>query len=275
MASRTALFTRLGLCVLLTGLLPACTGKLTVDPARYGQVRIHSHNDYVRTRPFHEAYEAGVASIEADVWLIDGDLYVAHDREDVKTERTLLNLYLEPLRQLVRQHGGKAYPDGRPLQLLVDLKNDGEPALETLVRIIEENELVSCFDRSAQPGAVLLTITGDSGSPENWGRFPAYVCFDGRPDQTLSAEQRERVPLISQSKKSYSSWSGFGKMKKEEQAKIRAAAEAAHAEGALFRLWGMPDSPKAWELTVSLGIDYINTDQPARAAAWLSARQTP
>lgn len=48
---------------------------------------IHSHNDYDQARPFWGAYEANAASIEADIWLIDGAIYVAHDREDVHPER--------------------------------------------------------------------------------------------------------------------------------------------------------------------------------------------
>ena len=36
----------------------------------------HSHNDYVRANPFYLAYNCHFASIEADVFLVDGELYV-------------------------------------------------------------------------------------------------------------------------------------------------------------------------------------------------------
>ena len=45
---------------------------------------IHSHNDYAQKRPFWGAYEAGADSIEADVFLVDCDLLVAHSRKELK-----------------------------------------------------------------------------------------------------------------------------------------------------------------------------------------------
>ena len=61
--------------------------------------RAHAHNDYEHARPLAEALERGFGSVEADVWLVDGALLVAHDRKDVKPARTLAALYLEPLRE--------------------------------------------------------------------------------------------------------------------------------------------------------------------------------
>jgi len=53
---------------------------------------IHSHNDYAQKRPFWGAYEAGADSIEADVFLVDGELLVAHSRKGLKKENTLRRL---------------------------------------------------------------------------------------------------------------------------------------------------------------------------------------
>lgn len=233
---------------------------------------IHSHNDYVRSRPFFEAIEAGAVSVEADVWMIDGELYVAHDQDEIRHGKTLMSLYLDPIRSFVRHNQGTFSLDDRPLQLLVDLKNAGESSLETIVGLIEREGLVSCFDSSVNPSAVRLVITGDDVPAERWDHYPSYVFFDGRPERKLIAEQWLRVPLVSQNIRMYSKWKGMGRMSEEDQAKIRAAVDDAHRQGAEFRLWGMPDTPKGWDLTVNLGIDYINTDQPVRVAAWLSSR---
>jgi hypothetical protein len=43
----------------------------------------HSHNDYLHRRPLLDALEQGFCGVEADVFLVDGDLLVAHDRKDV------------------------------------------------------------------------------------------------------------------------------------------------------------------------------------------------
>jgi hypothetical protein len=54
-------------------------------------VRAHAHNDYEHARPLFDALDRGFCSVEADVYLIDGELLVAHDRKDVKAGRTLRN----------------------------------------------------------------------------------------------------------------------------------------------------------------------------------------
>ena len=85
--------------------------------------RAHSHNDYEQQRPFHHAFSRGFQSIEADVWLMDGQLLVSHERKDAKSERSLAAMYLDPLNE---RHGRKGRwkkgPKDRKLQLLIDIK---------------------------------------------------------------------------------------------------------------------------------------------------------
>ena len=49
----------------------------------------HSHNDYEKASPFREAWSNQFGSIEADIFLDNGELVVAHDREQVKKRFTL------------------------------------------------------------------------------------------------------------------------------------------------------------------------------------------
>ena len=87
----------------------------------------HAHNDSEHARPLFDALEHGFTSVEADVWLVDGKLLVAHDRENAQPVKTLKSLYVDPLDDVVRQNGHSVYPgwDGS-LQLLIDIKSDGE-----------------------------------------------------------------------------------------------------------------------------------------------------
>ena len=227
---------------------------------------IHSHNDYAQKRPFWGAYEAGADSIEADVFLVDGELLVAHSRKELKKENTLRRLYLEPLREVMRKNGGRAYADGKPLQLLVDLKN-GKPVLDRLVEIIEKEGYRDCFDIMKNPSAVRLTITGDHSKITDFFVYPDYVFFDVPPIRKLADEQYKRVPLISHYARAYTHWRS-GEMSEADKEKIRAAVREAHAKGCKFRLWGYPDNPEAWRLARELGLDYIHTDRPAAAAAF-------
>src|SRR3954464_15559693 len=70
----------------------------------------HAHNDYEHTRPLVDALSHGFCSVEADVFLINGQLLVGHTQLDLRPERTLEKLYLEPLRARVRANGGRIYP---------------------------------------------------------------------------------------------------------------------------------------------------------------------
>jgi hypothetical protein len=76
--------------------------------------------------PLLDALEQGFCSVEADIYLVNGALLVAHDRDKVKPDRTLLSLYLDPLRKRVRENGGKVYRNGRSSFLLIDVKSDAE-----------------------------------------------------------------------------------------------------------------------------------------------------
>src|SRR5688572_20087049 len=54
----------------------------------------HAHNDYEHTRPLLDALDLGYCSVEADIFLVNRQLLVAHNLEDTRPERTLQSLYL-------------------------------------------------------------------------------------------------------------------------------------------------------------------------------------
>src|SRR5258708_29863697 len=97
---------------------------LLAQPQPKPLLRVHAHNDYEHTRPLFDALDQGFCSVEADIHLVDGKLLVAHSRSQVKPERTLQALYLDPLRERVRRNGGHVYPGGAELTLLIDIKGD-------------------------------------------------------------------------------------------------------------------------------------------------------
>jgi hypothetical protein len=48
----------------------------------------HAHNDYEHARPLLDALDRGYGSVEADIYLVDGALIVAHARDIVREGRT-------------------------------------------------------------------------------------------------------------------------------------------------------------------------------------------
>src|SRR3954462_7444956 len=86
-------------------------------------LRVHSHNDYEHARPLADALSHGFWSVEADVWLTNGQLLVAHDFNKVSAQRTLQSLYLDPLRAFAATNA-TLFATAGPITLLVDVKSD-------------------------------------------------------------------------------------------------------------------------------------------------------
>ncbi|MBL8755991.1 MAG: hypothetical protein JNK15_22035, partial [Planctomycetes bacterium] len=86
-----------------------------VDPARH----LHGHNDYLQPVPLAKALELGLGSVEADVFLVDGELRVGHERWQLRPGRTLRSLYLEPLQRHVAANGGQVHAGPGPRFVLL------------------------------------------------------------------------------------------------------------------------------------------------------------
>ncbi len=267
--------------LLLAGLASCSQAQKVKATAEQTAVGIHSHNDYAQPTPFYGAYNAGAASIEADIFLIDGQFYVGHDEEDLRPELTLEAMYLDPLLKAFQQNGQRAYPDGKPLQLLVDLK-DGAATLSALQEMIETKGYKQLFDTTKNPTAVSLVITGDQITPEHFADYAPYVLQDGRIDKgdsdplpRYTKEQLKYVPLVSQEFQKFSQWDGTTDLSADEREQLRQLVDEAHAKGVKIRFWGIPDTERAWQLSRDLGIDFINTDHPQQVRDWLEKTSNP
>ena len=77
--------------------------------------KAHSHNDYLQAQPLEEALAEGFCSVEADVFFDQGDLYIGHA---YPTEKTLTELYLDPLATRATKASGHLQPVYRKSKLL-------------------------------------------------------------------------------------------------------------------------------------------------------------
>lgn len=242
-----------------------------VTLAAYAQqlpIIYHSHNDYNRTVPFWEAYSQHCASIEADVFLQDGEILVAHNRKDVTAERSLRKMYIEPIVKTFRENGGRMWKgsDDR-LQLVVDLKT-GE-SLPGVIALAEEYP-----DVFTTENGVKIVITGDEPAPEDFGKWPAWLWFDGDfKDGKLNytPEQLKRIAMISTDFRKFArNWNGKGRMINSELEAVTKAIETAHEAGKPIRFWDAPEGTTAYFTLHKLGVDFFNTDYPAQCALFFS-----
>ena len=229
--------------------------------------RAHAHNDYEHDRPLYDALAHGFNSVEADIFLVDDDLFVAHDRRDITSERTLRRLYLDPLRERVKHNGGRVYPNGPQFTLLIDIKSGAVATYEILNRILAEySDVFTSFGPDGRKDkAVLAVVSGNRPREFMESQKLRYAGCDGRLTDLKSNYPADLIPVISDNWKKYFKWNGTGEMSAEEHDRLREIVQKAHEKGRLVRFWSTPDNPSParealWRELLSVGVDLINTD---------------
>ena len=228
----------------------------------------HSHNDYTRNNPFDQAYGLGFGSIEVDLFLKDGELYVAHDPHEITPERTFKKLYLEPiLKAFKHSKDGYLFPEHGQLQLLIDPKTAGGPILEILTQQLKPYR--ELFDSRNNPKGVKLVISGNRPDAKDFAKYDEIFFFDGNLKEKYTEKELERIGLISESFRSLSKWNGLGRLTDVDLKRIQTKVDSVHSIGKKIRFWAAPDTKTTWYEWQKIGIDYINTDKPFELSEFL------
>ena len=239
----------------------------------------HAHNDYEHDRPLYDALDQGFTSVEADVWLVDGELLVAHDRDKVVPGRTLESLYLTPLRGRVGANGGSVYRhwDGS-LQLLVDIKSDGPQTYRAVSdTLVDYRKMLTRFAPSYDGGAVEVVISGNRPLADMVAQRTRYAGYDGRLADLAGGLPATVMPLVSDNWGNNFSWQGAGPMPVAEQTKLLSIVQRAHDNGYRVRFWNTPDQPglartTLWAVLSDSGVDHVNTDDLVGLSRFLLTR---
>jgi hypothetical protein len=236
----------------------------------------HAHNDYLHERPLLDALDHGFTSVEADVFLVDGKLLVAHTRRELAPERTLEALYLEPLRERVRSHGGSVYPGSGRFHLLVDLKSGGVPTYTALAKVLAEyaDIVSSVHDGKLDQKAVDVSISGDRPIKLISEESLRYAGIDGRMSDLDSKLPAHLMPLVSDNWALHFKWRGVGPFSDAERKKLHDAVARAHAGGRRIRFWATPDNVAMWRELHAAGVDMINTDDLAGLEQFLRGQSS-
>ena len=238
-----------------------------VVTANLSAQKIHAHNDYAQPRPFANAYEQRSDFIEADVWLQNGVLVVSHDKPQAGAP-TLDSLYLKPIVNLFTQYTDKVSPArDYTFSLVIDVKDSPAEVLPKLIASLQER--LTAFNRSANPKAVQIIISGNRPKIDTYLDYPLLLQFDGRPSEVYDDETLKRVALISDNFRSYSRWDGTGDLPDLDREKLKRVIKRAHSDNKPIRFWAIPDTPNAWKQLKKIGVDIINTDKVTEATAFL------
>jgi len=249
--------------VMLLAAVPSSLSLHGAVPLR----QAHAHNDYLHDPPLLRALTHGFTSVEADVFLVGDKLCVAHEPGKITSERTLQSLYLDPLRQRIKENGGHVYRESSRFFLLIDLKTKAEPTYQRLHEILAGyREMLTTYDsQGRKDGAVTVIVTGNRPLELMRSQTVRYAGYDGRLVDLDSDAPSDLMPLVSDTWVRHFTWKGEGTMPLEERQKLNDIIRRAHAKGRLVRFWATPDTPSParealWRELLSAGVDLLNTD---------------
>lgn len=246
------------------------------DPSVRPLSQAHAHNDYLHDRPLLDALDHGFSSVEADVFLVEGKLLVAHTRSELQPENTLQRLYLDPLRERIRGVGGSVYPGGGLFQLLIDIKSDAQPTYAALSETLAEYEdiVTSVREGRVERRAIDVVVSGNRPIETMTAQRVRYAGVDGRLDDLASDLPVHLIPLLSDRWDAHFQWQGEGPIDAAERRKLEQLVAEAHAAGRRIRFWATPETKESWQLLRAVGVDHINTDDLAGLEAFLRSSNT-
>jgi len=242
----------------------------------------HSHNDYWRKVPLFSAIEAGCTGVEADIWLMNDELYVGHKKSALTESRTLRNLYVNPLVKLLNNqnpithfHPQKDDPrngvfDTDPRQslvLLIDFKSDGEktwPHVVSQLSPLRNRGYLSYYNgMRVVNGPITVVATGNApfdlliaNSTYRDIFFDAPLNEIAEDVQQHSSSRHESISAADKynltnsyfASVSYTKAIGspvFFQITLNQRLRIRSQIEAAHRHGLKVRYWNTPSWPRS------------------------------
>jgi hypothetical protein len=252
----------LGLAALVAFLLALIGRAAEPESAPTPLTRAHAHNDYEHSRPLWDALDQGFCSVEADIYLVNGQLLVAHDRNQVRPERTLQALYLDPLAKRIQQNGGRVFKGGPPVILLIDVKSDADATYKALRDVLRQysNVLTRFAGERVETNALTAIISGNRARQIMAEESVRYAALDGRPEDLNGGAPKQLIPLISEDWKRLFQWRGVGPFPESEKQRLCDLVSRAHARERTIRFWGTPDRVEIWRAELSCGVDLLNAD---------------
>lgn len=243
--------------------------------------------------PFYSGLSYGAVSTEADVWLINGTLYVGHERQALTQERTLESLYINPiLDTLHRQNPVTEFSTGpslngvfdtssaQTLYFFIDLKTSGPETWAAVLSALEplrKEGYLSTYNGTGFTSKP-VTVIGTGNTPI-W-LVQSAVPRDAFYDAPLALLESEFSNITSNDSPIASTdfQASFGEVRTESlndtQLEIlRGQLKTAHDKGIKARYWNQPGFPvgtrnAVWRILYNEGADLINVDDLAGAAGF-------
>jgi hypothetical protein len=265
-----------GLLVMLALAGTACAPRGVEISRPPGTLPAYAHNDYKNRTPLGDALRLGYRGVEVDYFLVDGALLVAHDRGDVRRDRTLRALYLEPLRQIVAD-SGRICPGGQTFILNIEAKeNDaaGFAALHGL--LLEYREILTRVEHDREiAGPVQVILVGWHPPLSELREMPVRCVAVQSYFRDLPADHAaipaHLLRLVTVQYPQHFTWQGSGSPPPEFGRHLAALTAARDAvPGRLLRVFKVPRRRAVYDALRRGGVDLIGTKTISRSAHLLA-----
>ncbi|MDB6130148.1 MAG: hypothetical protein JWM04_1255 [Verrucomicrobiales bacterium] len=232
----------------------------------------HAHNDYEHVHPLMDALSYGFSSVEADIYLVDNALLVAHELKKVTPEKTLESLYLAPLEEQIRKNAGTVYGTNFDFVLMIDIKGNGNEVYPVLQKVLLKYQhiLTHYSAASVKRGPVSVVLSGSRPSASLLAEAQdRLVALDGKVKELTAADSNLLYPWVSENWADFFTWKGIGDFQPDEKDRLYELVRRFHKEGRKVRFWNTPQTEQFWAAELACGVDYLNVDDLARAKQFL------
>jgi len=234
-----------------------------------------AHNDYCHKRPLYDALDNGFTNIEADIFLKNNKLIVAHVFPYFKGKRTLETLYFKPLAERIAENNGKVYTNyNKPVILMIDIKTNAGNTYEALKPLLEKYKsiLTSLEDGKITYRAVTVVLSGHKPYDAIGNEKDRLAFID--EDLRKVSRDTTMTNMFTMASCKYSrmlKWDGKGIFPVAERNKLCAFVALAHRMGEKVRLWASPEKKVVWDELLHCGVDLINTDKLVTLRKYLNS----
>ena len=184
--------------------------------------------------------------------MIDGKIYVAHDKEDIRHHLIFRDMYILPIIKHIDSISS--------LQLLIDIKSYSEELLIVLQSELEEiKEHITTKDQYEQK-KITIVLSGDLDKNHLVNNLYPFFFLDGRPCDLNKKHILLHCKMISDDFENYCDYKGIGKPSKKEVKALIKQITRVHEVNLPIRFWNTVNHTNVWRLLDQLHVDLISID---------------
>lgn len=234
----------------------------------------YSHNDYCHKRPLMDALDNGFTYVEADIYLRNSKLIVAHILPCFKKNRTLEDLYLKPLLNYMEPTNKNLFTaNNYSITLMIDIKSDADRTYKALILLLDKyKSILSEYNNGdVTTRSVTIVITGHKAYKLIKGSCNRLVFLDENLKQAANDSSSNLYQVASCKYSKILQWKGKGAISEEEIQRLDYFVTEAHKNGRKVRLWASPENKVVWRQLLKSNVDLINTNKLVRLKKFLLA----